>query len=177
MNDVQEHHAALILGRARSSDDPIQMDRLEALERVAEEEGAKSGLPLVLFITGAPLDDGTALGTLVAGLLLAYAVDEDGPEQIAAGRIDEHRSTDIPRDFFGALAAAGFAFDGPGSTEGVFLVPLGWSTARLTAAPDDEAVHVTTAERDAPQHLLLPDELVARVSAERLPLWLEADYC
>jgi hypothetical protein len=184
MIDASEHHAALVVGRAFYVD--LTLSQLEEIERVAEEHAAVTNLPLGVFVNGTVYDEEKISGTLVAGLLLAYGIGDEGSERVAPDRFAKLRMADIPETFWSALAAQASSFDAmaSGFAAGAFLVPLGWSVARFAMTPYDEEAasdpareppdHVLVAGvGDAPESMLLSHDLVERIATEGLTTYLD----
>lgn len=188
MIDASEHHAALVVGRAFYVD--LTLSQLEEIERVAEEHAAVTNLPLGVFVNGTAYEEETISGTLVAGLLLAYGIGDEGSERVAPDRFAKLRMADIPETFWGVLAAQAASFDATASgfaapaAAGAFLVPLGWSVARFAMTPYDEEAAQDPAREppeyllvvrvdDAPESMLLSHDLVERIATEGLTTYLD----
>lgn len=167
--------AVLVVGRAYDlSEKPESF--VEELTRAAEQYGESVALPLTALMTGVPLEDGSMCGVLVAGLVIAYAIDTEGPTRVEAERFRTHSLGDIPQGFWGALAAQGACFDGADVVEGTFAVPIGWSVARLLETPDETVAGVFVTSVHTAPALRLPPEFEGRLADERETMFLDVHH-
>jgi len=195
-----EHRAALVVGRAADLG-PLSEAAIQACVDVARAQAELTGLALTFVIAAAPGVDPTYAGA-AAGLLVSDAI-QDRPTEVRKEALSRHRPSDVPESFWKALADAGASLppateddDPEAPREGLFLVPGGWSIARLFLGkrvsqeeieaaenegldpPESSAERVLgAAAEDTTPTMLVSPELISKIQASSEPLVLEADYC
>ena len=195
-----EHRAALVVGRATELG-PISTQQIERCVEIAAEHASRTDLPLTFVIATAPGEE-SIYGGAVAGILVAHAkMGLPGP--VNKAQLGRHAPSDVPEAFFQALGDAGARFaasspdeDPEAPNEGLFLVPGGWSIARLSLGAMPSEADVEAAEdagEDPPESSaeqilgcaaedtmaprVVSAEILARIASSSEPLTIAADYC